>query len=141
MVKAPVRYCITLLLVAIIFDNNQADAFTTQNHQHSRSIANMISRSPLSIRPQISSASSLDMVKFDKSIERWVPESPDEEADAGYGLAGTLLRAGPLPLFQRLFNSDKYDQAVLKYMARDGCDRKEAQGNMVSQLEFSYMIG
>jgi hypothetical protein len=25
---------------------------------------------------------------------------------------------------------ETYDQAVLKYMARDGCDRKEAQGNM-----------
>ena len=36
MVKAAVKYCKALLLVAIIFDNHQIDAFTTQHHKNSR---------------------------------------------------------------------------------------------------------
>lgn len=52
------------------------------------------------------------------------------------GPIGSLYRAGPKPYFTRLFNPETYDQAVLKYMAQDGCDRKEAQGNMVSGYVF-----
>ncbi|KAL7514023.1 hypothetical protein ACHAXN_011339 [Cyclotella atomus] len=44
-------------------------------------------------------------------------------------------RAGPVPFFQRIVNTDTYEQAVLKYMAQEGCDRMEAQGNMDAFLE------
>eukprot|EP00986_Skeletonema_menzelii_P017584 scaffold20570_cov148-Skeletonema_menzelii.AAC.5 len=56
-------------------------------------------------------------------------------AGSSYGPIGSLYRAGPKPFFTRIFNPDTYDQAVLKYMAQDGCDRKEAQGNMDAFLE------
>lgn len=42
---------------------------------------------------------------------------------AGYGIIGSLYRAGPVPFFQRIVNADTYEQAVLKYMAQEGCDR------------------
>jgi len=74
--------------------------------------------------------SSLLMARFDQSSQRWIPDGDEEKAEAGYGLVGSLIRAGPLPFFKRVTNSDTYDQAVLKYMAREGCDRIEAQGNM-----------
>lgn len=68
--------------------------------------------------------------RFDKATEKWVATKPEEEMGSSYGPIGSLIRAGPKPFFQHLFFPDVYDQAVLKYMARDGCDRKEAQGNM-----------
>ena len=58
-----------------------------------------------------------------------------EGPSAGYNLIGSLYRAGPVPFFQRIVNADTYEQAVLKYMAQEGCDRKEAQGNMDAFLE------
>ena len=68
--------------------------------------------------------------KFDKSTGRWFTDVPEEMEGSSYGPVGSLYRAGPKPFFSRIFNADTYDQAVLKYMAQDGCDRKEAQGNM-----------
>lgn len=61
---------------------------------------------------------------------RWIPSSPDEEASAGYDATGSLLRQGPGPYFQRIFKADDYDQAVLKFMAGEGCSRDEAQASM-----------
>mmetsp|Transcript_46305 Transcript_46305/g.112237 ORF Transcript_46305/g.112237 Transcript_46305/m.112237 type:complete len:179 (+) Transcript_46305:1-537(+) len=68
--------------------------------------------------------------KYDPVTNRWTPTSPDEEASAGYPAWGSLLRQGPSPFFQRVFNADDYDQGVLKMMARDDMSRSEAQGNM-----------
>ncbi|KAL7527610.1 hypothetical protein ACHAXR_002037 [Thalassiosira sp. AJA248-18] len=58
-----------------------------------------------------------------------------EGPSAGYGIVGSLYRAGPVPFLQRLVNPDNYEQAVLKYMAQEKCDRVEAQGNMDAYLE------
>jgi hypothetical protein len=80
---------------------------------------------------QRSTSGSLSMApKFDKSTGRWFTDVPEEMEGSSYGPVGSLYRAGPKPFFSRIFNADTYDQAVLKYMAQDGCDRKEAQGNM-----------
>ena len=48
---------------------------------------------------------------------------------------GSLYRAGPVPVFQRIFNPTSYEQAVLKYMATEQCSRIEAMGNMDAYLE------
>ena len=77
----------------------------------------------------------LSVVKFDKATQTWFTDDPEEMAGASYGPIGSLYRAGPKPFFSRIFDADTYDQAVLKYMAGDGCDRKEAQGNMDAFLE------
>jgi hypothetical protein len=66
--------------------------------------------------------------------DKWVPQGPDDEPSAGYDVWGTLLRQGPKPAFTRLFQSDEYEQAVLKFMAGDKCDRNTAQGNMDAYL-------
>ncbi|KAL3805478.1 hypothetical protein ACHAW5_007150 [Stephanodiscus triporus] len=58
-----------------------------------------------------------------------------EGPSAGYGIVGSLYRAGPVPFVQRIINADSYEQAVLKYMAQEGCNRVEAQGNMDAYLE------
>lgn len=42
----------------------------------------------------------------------------------------TLLRRGVIPLGIRLFNEEKYEDAVVNYMKKDGCDRATAQRNM-----------
>ena len=82
------------------------------------------------------SGSGLSMApRFDKSTGKWFTDNPEEMDGASYGPIGSLYRAGPKPFLQRIFNADTYDQAVLKYMAQDGCDRKEAQGNMDAFLE------
>ncbi|KAL7551892.1 hypothetical protein ACHAWF_015431 [Thalassiosira exigua] len=73
--------------------------------------------------------------RFDKSTGRWFTDVPEEMTGSSYGPIGSLYRAGPKPFFSRVFNPDTYDQAVLKYMASDGCDRTEAQGNMDAFLE------
>lgn len=84
-----------------------------------------------------SSFTSLGMApRFDKATQKWFPTDAETEGpSAGYGPVGSLYRAGPVPFFQRIFNPDTYEQAVLKYMAQDGCDRIEAQGNMDAFLE------
>lgn len=73
--------------------------------------------------------------RFDKTEQRWYATKPEEEDGSSYGPVGSLIRAGPKPFLQRIITPDMYDQAVLKYMASEGCDRKEAQGNMDAYLE------
>ena len=60
----------------------------------------------------------------------WEPTTPEEGPSAGYGVIKTLLLHGPLPFYNRIFKANDYEQAVLKFMAGDKCDRNEAQGNM-----------
>ncbi|KAL3762206.1 hypothetical protein ACHAWU_004744 [Discostella pseudostelligera] len=88
------------------------------------------------IAPTCTTSSSLSMApRFDKSTGKWFTNDPEEMNGSSYGPIGSLYRAGPKPFLQRIFNAETYDQAVLKYMAQDGCDRKEAQGNMDAFLE------
>ena len=65
--------------------------------------------------------------RFDKARQKWFPTSDEEGPSAGYGIVGSLYRAGPVPFFQRIVNGDTYEQAVLKYMAQEKCDRKVSQ--------------
>ena len=46
--------------------------------------------------------------KFDG--EKWVYTSPDQEPSAGYGATKTLLLHGPQPFFNRVFQTDDYEQ-------------------------------
>ena len=62
--------------------------------------------------------------RFDKASQKWFPTTDEEGPSAGYGIVGSLYRAGPVPFFQRIVNGDTYEQAVLKYMAQEKCDRK-----------------
>jgi hypothetical protein len=79
-------------------------------------------------------SSALNMApRYDKSTGKWFATTEEEKSD--YGPIGTLIRAGPLPFISRLTKPEEYDQAVLKYMAAEGCSRKEAQGNMDAYLE------
>lgn len=64
----------------------------------------------------------------------WVANSPTDTAEAGYSAGKTLLMHGPKPFFSRIFQEREYEQAVLKFMAQDGVDRNEAQGNMDAYL-------
>jgi len=82
-------------------------------------------------------STSLSMApRFDKDTQKWFVTNPETEGpSAGYNMIGSLYRAGPVPFFQRIVNADSYEQAVLKYMAQEGCDRVEAQGNMDAYLE------
>lgn len=73
--------------------------------------------------------------RFEKDTQTWFATCDEEKPSAGYNPIGSLYRAGPVPFFQRLVNADTYEQAVLKYMAAEGCDRVEAQGNMDAFLE------
>lgn len=65
---------------------------------------------------------------------KWVAQSDAEKPGAGYDVFGTLLRQGPEPAITRIFNPDDYEQAVLKFMASEKCDRNTAQGNMDAYL-------
>lgn len=73
--------------------------------------------------------------RFDKDSQKWFATLDEERPSAGYNIVGSLYRAGPVPFIQRIVNADTYEQAVLKYMAQEGCDRVEAQGNMDAFLE------
>mmetsp|Transcript_3015 Transcript_3015/g.5088 ORF Transcript_3015/g.5088 Transcript_3015/m.5088 type:complete len:199 (+) Transcript_3015:104-700(+) len=74
--------------------------------------------------------------RFDKATEKWIATDPETQGpEAGYDLIGSALRAGPVPVIQRIINPEQYEQAVLKYMAAEGCDRTEAQGNMDAYFE------
>ena len=90
--------------------------------------------------PQASSYGSartknLPMVpRYDKDLKRWTPSGPEEEPGASYGPVGSLLRQGPSPFFTRLFKSDDYEQAVLKFMAGDNVSRQDAQANKDAYL-------
>ena len=66
--------------------------------------------------------------------EKWVATSDAELPTAGYGMGKTLLLQGPKPFLTRLLQPDDYEQAVLKFMATDQCDRSTAQGNMDAYL-------
>lgn len=66
----------------------------------------------------------------------WVTTKPELEGpEAGYPATRTLLRHGPKAFLIRTFQPDKYEQAVLKFMAVDKVDRDEAQGNMDAYFE------
>jgi hypothetical protein len=87
------------------------------------------------LKSRTSTRSILGMVpKFDKAAQKWIPTSADETAAAGYGKIKSLLLHGPYPFFQRVFQEDNYEQAVLKFMSSDKCGRIEAQGNMDAYL-------
>ena len=73
--------------------------------------------------------------RFDASTQRWMPSTETERAAAGYSPVRSLLRHGPKPFLIRLTNPDAYDQAVLKFMAAEACDRTTAQGNMDRYFE------
>lgn len=82
------------------------------------------------------STTSLNMVpKFDKTQNKWLPTSPEEESEAGYDIWGSLLRQGPNPFFNRLFRGEEYEQGVLKFMAGDKVDRNTAQAEMDAYLQ------
>ena len=75
-----------------------------------------------------SSSSALGMApKWDG--DQWVATTPEEGTDA-YPAVKTLLLHGPIPFYNRIFKAADYEQAVLKFMSNDKCDRLEAQGNM-----------
>mmetsp|Transcript_37286 Transcript_37286/g.44498 ORF Transcript_37286/g.44498 Transcript_37286/m.44498 type:complete len:185 (-) Transcript_37286:63-617(-) len=60
--------------------------------------------------------------------ERYIASSATEEF---YPPSLSLFRSGPLPFITRLTNSDKYEQAVYKYMYQSSeQDLEEAQANM-----------
>jgi hypothetical protein len=70
---------------------------------------------------------------FDKTTQKWKP-SPKDDGKYPYDAVGALLRHGPVPFFQRIFNPQGYEQSVLQYMASTGCSRAEATGNMDAKL-------
>ena len=65
------------------------------------------------------------LVFFLASAEALAPSQRD-----GYGLLGTLIRQGPVPLVTRITQPEKYELSVQVYMAKEGCSKEEAQGNM-----------
>jgi hypothetical protein len=77
---------------------------------------------------RVATNTALEMApRFDKKTQKWYPTKPEEGPEAGYPITRTLLLHGPKPFLQRVFNKDDYEQAVLKFMAGDKCDRDEAQ--------------
>jgi len=123
------RRCFTVvvmmlrILLALLFLIAAAEAFAPlllQPQQHSSrpttvSAGGRARQQPLS-------------AKFDG--EKWVAESDEETAAAGYGVFRTFIRHGPRPALQRIFQPDDYEQAVLKFMSLEKADRLNAQGNM-----------
>mmetsp|Transcript_1331 Transcript_1331/g.1262 ORF Transcript_1331/g.1262 Transcript_1331/m.1262 type:complete len:173 (-) Transcript_1331:207-725(-) len=109
---------ILFFAVVCIVVAKSAVAFTPGFGSNARSISN------LSMAP-----------RYDKSSDKWFPTKPEEESGAAYGAVGSLIRAGPKSFLMRVFNQDQYDQAVLKYMSKEGCSRGEAQGNMDAFFE------
>ena len=88
------------------------------------------------VKQQLTKETSLNVVKFDKEQNKWITTDPATEGpEAGYDVIGSLLRSGPKAPIVRLINPDKYEQAVLKFMASDNVDRLEAQGNMDAFFE------
>jgi len=72
--------------------------------------------------------------RYDPVAQKWETNSPETDGpEAGYGPGKTLLLQGPKPFLHRIFQPDQYEQAVLKYMASENCNRIEAQGNMVGK--------
>ena len=86
------------------------------------------SSTPLQKRRTTSSSSSSALLasapRFDKATEKWIVTDPETQGpSAGYNIIGSLYRAGPVPVVTRIFNGEQYEQAVLKFMAAEGCDR------------------
>lgn len=69
--------------------------------------------------------------RYDPTTQRWSPSDNDESAKANYPPIRSLLRHGPKAFLVRTIQPDQYDQAVLKFMAKENCGRWVAQGNMV----------
>lgn len=67
--------------------------------------------------------------KFNAQTQKW-ERAPGDDGEYPYDPVGSLLRHGPAPYLKRVFEADMYEQAVLKYMAQEGCSRSEATGNM-----------
>lgn len=78
-------------------------------------------------------STTIHMVKFDG--EKWIAQKPEETSEFDYPLVNTLLLHGPKPFVTRIFQPDEYEQAILKFMAGDKCDRITAQGNMDAYLQ------
>lgn len=73
--------------------------------------------------------------RFDPASQRWSPATEEESAASSYPPIRSLLRHGPKAFFVRTTQPDNYDQAVLKFMAKEQCSRWEAQGNMDRYFE------
>ena len=73
--------------------------------------------------------------RYDKELNRWVPATAAEGPEGGYDIWGTILRAGPVPFFNRLVKTDEYEQGVLKFMAVEKVDRMRAQAEMDAYLQ------
>ena len=130
----------TRLLLPLIFTTLQA-TMTILSQRNALLVLSLVVMvgSVMAFMPQPSTfrtaSSSLAMApRFDKDTAKWIPSSPQEDASAGYGPIGSLLRQGPAPFFQRIVNADEYDQAVLKFMAGEQCTRNEAQASMDAYL-------
>lgn len=81
------------------------------------------------------SSSALGMApRYDKQLNRWEITSPEEGPEGGYDIWGTVIRHGPVPLFNRIAKADEYEQGVLKFMAGDKVDRMTAQAEMDAYL-------
>lgn len=65
-----------------------------------------------------------------------------EGPEAGYNIVGSLYRAGPMPAITRLTNPENYEQAVLKFMAKEKCDRVVSGlcGYIVHWAIFTYSL-
>mmetsp|Transcript_11446 Transcript_11446/g.21833 ORF Transcript_11446/g.21833 Transcript_11446/m.21833 type:complete len:183 (+) Transcript_11446:109-657(+) len=114
------------VILSFLFLLTAVEAFAA--HHHSLSSAHHASSS---------SSTALFMApKYDKVTQKWYPTNPELEGpEAGYPLVNTLLLHGPKPFLQRVLNPDEYEQAVLKFMAVDKCERPEAMGNMDAFLK------
>ena len=64
------------------------------------------------------------------SRSRFVLQASKNSDDEGYDIIGTLSRQGPVPALIRIFNSEKYNASVQKYMNKEKCSRIEAMANM-----------
>ena len=73
--------------------------------------------------------------RFDPISQQWTASSEEESAAAGYPPIRSLLRHGPKAFLIRVTQPEQYDQAVLKFMANERCDRYTAQGNMDRYFE------
>lgn len=77
--------------------------------------ASAICFAPVS-RTVTGTASALSMApKFDATANKWFPSSAEEGPEAGYDMWGSLLRQGPNPFFQRLFQADEYEQGKNRF--------------------------
>ena len=104
------------------------------------------SSTPLQQRRTTSSSSSSSALlasapRFDKATEKWIVTDPETQGpSAGYNIIGSLYRAGPVPVVTRIFNGEQYEQAVLKFMAAEGCDRVVSPRNENSLYVSLYVL-